>query len=172
MISDWSKQSQTIRYTNRNKRVPLDHHNTCSFKYPSGIQSNYKNDYHKQQHIKKEIFNLEREHRIINPHKMQLMTIKDSDYKPFKAEHRPRSAQLKHKNDAPTMEKSSYNVRIRLCKKCRKIILTGEQILYLEREILNILTMQYHSKEKAHIKMDLNNSKRVLSYLIPILDQI
>lgn len=55
------------------------------FQYPNFIKSQYTGDYETKTPVKKEIFNLEREHKIINPHKMQLLTIKNTDYKSFEA---------------------------------------------------------------------------------------
>jgi hypothetical protein len=63
------------------------------YPYPNNIITNYKKDYNKgngagSENIKdaehrKMAFNLEKEHKIINPHKMELKTTAKVDFKPF-----------------------------------------------------------------------------------------
>jgi len=57
------------------------------YPYPQNIITNYKKDFHPRtalyQPHKDEAFNLEKEHKIINPHQMDLNTTKKVDFKPF-----------------------------------------------------------------------------------------
>jgi hypothetical protein len=60
------------------------------YPYPNNIITNYKKDYHKGncENVKdlehrKMAFNLEKEHKIINPHKMELKTTTRIDFQPF-----------------------------------------------------------------------------------------
>jgi|JI9StandDraft_1071089.scaffolds.fasta_scaffold338265_1 hypothetical protein len=59
------------------------------YPYPKAVRSNYKQDYYdKKEHIKdvmpKEAFNIEKEHKIINNHKMDLNTTVKDNFKDFK----------------------------------------------------------------------------------------
>lgn len=59
------------------------------YPYPSNIITNYKKDFTKGKQeglgdpTVKEAFNLEKEHKIINPHKMDMKTTAKVDFKPF-----------------------------------------------------------------------------------------
>jgi hypothetical protein len=60
------------------------------YPYPSNIITNYKKDYAKSHPSAglfdpsvKEAFNLEKEHKIINPHQMDLKTTTRVDFQPF-----------------------------------------------------------------------------------------
>lgn len=63
------------------------------YPYPNNIVTNYKKDYHKSgeagkghaedREHRKMAFNLEKEHKIINPHRMDLHTINKVDFQPF-----------------------------------------------------------------------------------------
>lgn len=58
------------------------------YPYPKAVTSNYKTDfYNKQSHIKsvkpKEAFNIEKEHKIINPHHMELNTTQKDNFREF-----------------------------------------------------------------------------------------
>lgn len=58
-------------YENKNHRKPIDHDIPGHFGYNKNIETNYTKDYRGSKRIvKQEIFNLEREHKVINPHKM------------------------------------------------------------------------------------------------------
>jgi hypothetical protein len=57
--------------------------------------------------VEKKIFNLEREHKIINPHKMQLLTMTSTDFKPFSVKPRSKTPKEYVKNEAPIAHKKS-----------------------------------------------------------------
>ena len=58
------------------------------YPYPANIITNYKKDYNgysgsAHRITNEEAFNLEKEHKIINPHGMDFKTTTRIDYKPF-----------------------------------------------------------------------------------------
>lgn len=63
------------------------------YPYPNNIITNYRKDFNKgngadsdaikDKKHRKQAFNLEKEHKIINPHKMDLKTTTRVDYQPF-----------------------------------------------------------------------------------------
>jgi hypothetical protein len=65
------------------------------YHYPPQVGTNYQRDYAKYNSIKAvgknntaENFNVEKEHKIINPHKVEKLTINRIDYQPFKIQQR------------------------------------------------------------------------------------
>ncbi|CDW82272.1 UNKNOWN [Stylonychia lemnae] len=98
-----------MRYTNHHKRKPLDSLTTTKYQYPQVVKSSqFRQDYKEEKPIPKEIFNLEREHRIINPHKMQLLTMTQTDFKPFVAPPRVKTPKEGFMTNAPSTIKSDY----------------------------------------------------------------
>lgn len=70
------------------KRI-VDHF--VRYPYPTNIITNYKKEYREKggkvaagHYTKEEAFNLEKEHKIINPHGMEKSTTAKSGYQPFK----------------------------------------------------------------------------------------
>ncbi len=59
------------------------------YPYPSNIITNYKKDFESREaaqvdvKCRKEAFNLEKEHKILNPHSMDMKTTTRVDFKPF-----------------------------------------------------------------------------------------
>lgn len=58
------------------------------YPYPKSLITNYQKEYHKK--IEKTLiihprdaFNIEKEHKIINPHKMEMKTTNKSSFQPF-----------------------------------------------------------------------------------------
>eukprot|EP00347_Sterkiella_histriomuscorum_P016390 403353370 len=118
-----SSFSQTPQqYSNPRNRKPLDQFQQTRVNYPSFVKtSNYMIDFNNTQKTlnndgvkfkpgKDQIFNMEREHRIINPHKMQLLTMKDTDYLPFKPEPRLRTIRDGYISNAPSKQKTDYQM--------------------------------------------------------------
>jgi hypothetical protein len=75
------------------------------YKYPPQVGTNYQKDYAKYNSIKTagafskaDNFNVEKEHKIINPHKVEKLTINRIDYQPFNIQ--PREPK-KYKAPAP-----------------------------------------------------------------------
>jgi len=84
------------------------------YPYPKAVISNYKKDYpgkkkHAQETRPKEAFNIEKEHKIINNHKMDLNTTAKDNFKDFKVAKTRRSVDRVEKVPAPTQGTSAYN---------------------------------------------------------------
>jgi hypothetical protein len=62
--------------------------NFVKYPFPQNVNSNYTKDYLKYKQYKQismqEAFNLEKEHKIINPHKVDCQTVSKDKYKGFK----------------------------------------------------------------------------------------
>lgn len=81
------------------------------YPYPKNVVSNYKKEYPSkmsQAYImgEKDAFNIEKEHKIINPHKMDLVTTNTTSYKPFQVKPTKRQHRQEDKVEAPCQQKS------------------------------------------------------------------
>jgi hypothetical protein len=75
--------------------------------------TNYKSDFYSKEGMAKsvrpkEAFNIEKEHKIINPHKMELTTTFNKYHKGFQVVPEAKSVERRTKIDIPTMGASSY----------------------------------------------------------------
>ncbi|CDW76087.1 UNKNOWN [Stylonychia lemnae] len=83
------------------------------YPYPKTMITNYQKEYHQKNEKsilipQKETFNPEKEHKIINPHKMELSTTNKVAYQPFAVQPQRKSMQRAPKSDAPAQQQSSY----------------------------------------------------------------
>lgn len=83
------------------------------YPYPKAVRSNYKQDYYdKKDYIKavrpKEAFNIEKEHKIINKHKMDLSTTCKDNFKEFKVTATRKSVDRVAQQPAPILGTSAY----------------------------------------------------------------
>ena len=90
------------------------------YPYPRQIGSTYKKDYESKLGGRGEVFNLEREHKIINPHKMELRTTSKSDYQPYKLEPKKKKVARPQSAKVPFQKTSSYGAR-KLCSQVNVI---------------------------------------------------
>ena len=56
----------------------------------------------------KEAFNVEKEHKIINPHKMDMATTQKTSFKGYSVQPSEKKLRSAPKNDAPMQQSSSY----------------------------------------------------------------
>jgi len=92
--------------------------NRCSdrfvkYPYPKNVVSNYQKEYHPkmgQAHIlsEKDAFNIEKEHKIINPHRMDLSTTNGTYYKGFQVKPLSKEQKAVQQSDAPCQQRSQY----------------------------------------------------------------
>ena len=81
------------------------------YPYPRQIASTYKKDFESKLGGRGEVFNLEREHKIINPHKMELRTTSKSDYQPYQLEPKKKKVARPQSAKVPFQKTSSYAAR-------------------------------------------------------------
>jgi len=75
----------------------------------SGYQKDFKDKLKKTIVVRKgESFNLEKEAKIINPHKMDLATTSDNTYKFFKLNPKSKALKLIPQENKPIFEQSHY----------------------------------------------------------------
>ncbi len=77
------------------------------------MRTNYQKDYLKAAPFEKEIFNPEREHKIINPHKMESLTQKN-DFKSFNAQPKAKAPLKEVLKTGPMGKQTSYKVILNL----------------------------------------------------------
>lgn len=83
------------------------------YPYPKAVTSNYKKDFYDKKTMMKEVrpkeaFNIEKEHKIINNHKMDLNTTAKDNFKDFKITQTRKSVDRVEKTVAPVMATSAY----------------------------------------------------------------
>lgn len=83
------------------------------YPYPKSLITNYQKEYYEKKGKgltvpSKEAFNIEKEHKIINPHKMEFATTNKSSFQPFVVEPAKKVDRKVKQNDAPCQQKSSY----------------------------------------------------------------
>jgi hypothetical protein len=84
------------------------------YPYPKQINSNYKNNYPSGKLEKsgfknyKDTFNLEKETKIINPHKMDLKTTAKDEFRGLKGEKSAAKIPVPPQEDKPIHKMSSY----------------------------------------------------------------
>ena len=80
------------------------------YPYPKKMGTSYQKSYPTQSSEKKkfEPFNLEKEHRIINPHKMELRTTNRADFQSFRVVKEKKPAKRAEGTNAPLTKHSSY----------------------------------------------------------------
>jgi hypothetical protein len=101
------------------------------YPYPKAVCSNYRQDfYDKNDHIKDikptEAFNMEKEHKIINNHKMDLNTTVKENFKDFKVIKTRKSVERLAKQPAPILGTSAYANQYPDWK-------NGQQDVYIEK---------------------------------------
>ena len=83
------------------------------YPYPKMMISNYQKEYHPKSDQNqvippKETFNHEKEHKIINPHRMELSTTNKVSYQTFHVIPSKKEARKAEKSEAPCQQSSSY----------------------------------------------------------------
>eukprot|EP00347_Sterkiella_histriomuscorum_P011610 403371794 len=83
------------------------------YPYPKTMITNYQKEYHQKNNQtsiipQKEAFNPEKEHKVINPHRMEQATTNKISYKPFQVMPQKKEMRRVEKNDAPAQQSSSY----------------------------------------------------------------
>lgn len=54
-------------------------------------------------------FNVEKEHKVINPHRMELSTTNKTNYNAFKVQPKVKEQRVAQQNDAPMIGTSTYS---------------------------------------------------------------
>lgn len=83
------------------------------YPYPRNLITNYQKEYHNKigetsVQKNKESFNVEKEHKIINPHNMDMSTTNKVVYQPYQVKPTKQKARTVEKNNAPCQQKSTY----------------------------------------------------------------
>eukprot|EP00349_Pseudokeronopsis_sp_Brazil_P007977 CAMPEP_0202964028 /NCGR_PEP_ID=MMETSP1396-20130829/8087_1 /ASSEMBLY_ACC=CAM_ASM_000872 /TAXON_ID= /ORGANISM="Pseudokeronopsis sp., Strain Brazil" /LENGTH=134 /DNA_ID=CAMNT_0049685783 /DNA_START=492 /DNA_END=893 /DNA_ORIENTATION=+ len=85
------------------------------YPYPSNIITQYKKEYRQKEgdmkagnFTKEQAFNLEKEHKIINPHNMDMHTTARVDFKPFAVVPQKKELKVELKQPVPFQKSSQY----------------------------------------------------------------
>jgi hypothetical protein len=85
-----------------------------NYPFPLNVGSNYAKDYKQYNKYKgtdkKGAFNLEKEHKIINPHEMDLQTMQKEKYKGFIVQVKEKEKLKRQDDNAPFAQASIYKV--------------------------------------------------------------
>jgi len=106
-------QSYSVERLQPGEKRIRDHY--VKYPFPSNVNSNYTkdfkkhNDYHKLD--KKGGFNLEKEHKVINPHNMDLQTVQKDKFRGFKVEGKQVKKAERPKAHVSFAKGSIYKVR-------------------------------------------------------------
>ncbi|CDW73089.1 UNKNOWN [Stylonychia lemnae] len=102
------------------------------YPYPNNIGTNYRKDFNKQngadsnavmdKEHRKQAFNLEKEHKIINPHQMDLKTTARVDFQPFAVVPQKISGQKGPQQNVPFLEGSIYKSQYQNWGKSEQLI--------------------------------------------------
>lgn len=76
------------------------------YPYPKTLNTNYQKEYYEKYRKglkieQKDAFNIEKEHKIINPHRMEYLTTNKTTFKPFSVEASKKPERKIKPNDAP-----------------------------------------------------------------------
>ena len=79
------------------------------YPYPQMMGTQYQREHHtKPSYADKEAFNVEKEHKIINPHRMELRTTQRVDYQPFQVLHERKQVERPQSSKVPFQNTTSY----------------------------------------------------------------